>query len=173
MPLGNEKIFWQASPSKIATFLTPKIFFGFLLSMVLLHTSFLKIIETIILPLPIPQEFKFYAIYAPSCILFILAFWSFLQEVTKKFILTGERLILRHGVLIRTEDEVELYRVLDAIHTINIFQRIINVGTITVTSSDKTGTVIMNCIYSPAKVRNGLRQLVERCRNKRGVRVLE
>lgn len=170
---GNEKIFWQASPSKIAIVLTPRIFVEIVITVALLHPSITFFISSLIGNFSVPSEIRALAPYLPAGLVALIALWHFLQESTKKYIFTSERLIIRYGVLVRTEDEVELYRVIDAIHTISVFQRLINVGTVTVTSSDKTGTVVMNSVYDPSRIRNGLRKLAERCKSKRGVRILE
>lgn len=170
---GNEKIYWQAGPSKLAILLIPRLLVEIIVAVALLHPFILSAMNTFIAVLPLPREIQDIAPFTPAGLVALTALWSFLQESTKKFILTSERLIIRYGVMVRTEDEVELYRVIDAVHTVNVFQRLINVGTVTVTSSDKTGTVAMNSIHAPSKVRNGLRKLAERCKSKRGVRILE
>lgn len=173
MLLGNEKIYWQAGPSKIAIILSPRILIEVLVAAALLHPFITSGIGAFLTRLPIPDGLQSALPFLPSVLIALSALWSFLQEATKKYILTSERMIIRYGVLVRTEDEVELYRVIDAVHTVNVLQRLINVGTVTVTSSDKTGTVVMNSIYEPSRVRNGLRKLAERCKSKRGVRILE
>lgn len=170
---GNEKIYWEAGPSKLAIALTPRLLVEIIIAAALLHPFIQSAMSTLIAVLPLSREIQDIAPFTPAGLVALIALWTFLQESTKKFILTSERLIIRYGVMVRTEDEVELYRVIDAVHTVNVFQRLINVGTVSVTSSDKTGTVVMNSIYSPSKVRNGLRKLSERCKSRRGVRILE
>jgi uncharacterized membrane protein YdbT with pleckstrin-like domain len=113
-------------------------------------------------------------LYLPSALLvFSVISWIVYQK-TCSFTLTDERLIVRYGLLLRVEDEVELYRVVDVTQTIGIFQRIFGVGNIQVTSTDRTGTVTLPLIRSPSAVRNAIRTEAERCKSRRGsVRILE
>lgn len=113
-------------------------------------------------------------LYLPSALLvFSVLSWIVYQK-TCSFTLTDERLIVRYGLLLRVEDEVELYRVVDVTQTIGIFQRIFGVGNIQVTSTDRTGTVILPLIRTPSDVRNAIRTEAERCKSRRGsVRILE
>lgn len=170
---GNEKIYWQASPSKIAIIFTPGILIEIIVAAALIHPFITGSVGYIVNSIPLLGKIAFLAPYIPSGLVILAAIWHFLTKATLRYVFTSERLIIRYGVLVRTEDEIELYRVIDAIHTINIFQRLIGVGTVTVTASDVTGTIVMNSIYDPSRVRNGLRKLSERCKSKRGVRILE
>lgn len=110
----------------------------------------------------------------PSALIMLnVAYW-FLYQKTCHFVLTNERLIVRYGVLMRVEDEVELYRVVDVTQTTGLIQRFLGVGNIQVSSTDRTGSVIMPLIANPSSVRNAIRTEAERCKNRRGaVRILE
>lgn len=170
---GNEKIYWQTSPSKIAIIFNPRILIEITIAVALLHPFVTRFISNMVDSTSVLGKFDLIAPVVPSGLVILVAFWSFLQQATLRYVFTNERLIIRYGILVRTEDEIELYRIIDVIQTINIFQRLISVGTVTVTSSDKTGTVVMKSVYKPSRVRNGLRKLSERCKSKRGVRILE
>lgn len=112
--------------------------------------------------------------YIPSAILLFSVISWIVYQKTCSFTLTDERLIVRYGLLLRVEDEVELYRVVDVTQTIGIFQRFFGVGNIQVTSTDRTGTVILPLIKQPSAVRNAIRTEAERCKSRRGsVRILE
>ncbi|MBY3433031.1 PH domain-containing protein [Rhizobium laguerreae] len=113
-------------------------------------------------------------LYIPSAILIFSVISWIVYQKTCSFTLTDERLIVRYGLLLRVEDEVELYRVVDVTQTIGIFQRIFGVGNVQVTSTDRTGTVTLPLIKSPSAVRNAIRTEAERCKSRRGsVRILE
>ena len=113
-------------------------------------------------------------LYAPSAVLVLNFLYWYAYQKTCSFTLTDERLIVRYGLLLRVEDEVELYRVVDVTQTIGIVQRLLGVGNIQVTSTDRTGLVVMPLIKSPSSVRNAVRTEAERCKSRRGsVRILE
>jgi uncharacterized membrane protein YdbT with pleckstrin-like domain len=119
-------------------------------------------------------EVREWLLVAPSVLLVLHVFYWFAYQKTCSFTLTDERLIVRYGLLLRVEDEVELYRVVDVTQTISLVQRLLGVGNIQVTSTDRTGLVVMPLIKSPSGVRNAVRTEAERCKSRRGsVRILE
>ena len=52
--------------------------------------------------------------------------------------ITGEQLIYEHGVIIRSSDYVELYRVVDFAERSNLLQQLCGVKTVSVHSGDRT-----------------------------------
>ncbi len=66
--------------------------------------------------------------------------WGFLglPLTFTKFYLTEKKLVVYSGLLTTTEDEILLYRVLDISRKRNLFQKMFGLGTILVTSQDKT-----------------------------------
>jgi uncharacterized membrane protein YdbT with pleckstrin-like domain len=124
--------------------------------------------------LGMPIAYSPFVIYAPAMLIGMYLAYRFLYQKTYKFVLSDERLIVRYGVLLRVEDEIELYRVVDVAQTISIVQRILGVGNIVVTSTDRTGSVVMPLISRPSEIRNAIRTEAEKCKNRRGaVRILE
>lgn len=122
----------------------------------------------------ITRDMKYVVSHVPSALLLFNVLYWYVYQKSCEFVLTDERLIVRYGIFLRVEDEVELYRVVDVTQTINIVQRILGVGNIQVSSTDRTGTVIMPLIASPSNVRNAVRTEAERCKSRRGsVRILE
>ena len=112
--------------------------------------------------------------YIPTLLLAASFAYRVLYQKTCTFALTDERLIVRYGLLLRVEDEVELYRVVDVTQTVGIFQRMLGVGNVHVSSTDRTGGVVLPLIRHPSAVRNAIRTEAERCKNRRGaVRILE
>ena len=59
--------------------------------------------------------------------------WTF-----TKYALTGDRLFITSGLLKTVEDEVRLYRILDISLSQTLTQKIFRIGTIQVSSADKT-----------------------------------
>ncbi|XZE18763.1 PH domain-containing protein [Pirellulaceae bacterium SH449] len=77
------------------------------------------------------------------------------RKLSVNYVLTTQRLIHRHGILIRTTDRIELIEVDDVSFTQGIVERMLNVGKIRVTSSDRSHPVLfMYGIEDVAKVSN-------------------
>ena len=81
-----------------------------------------------------------------------------------------ERIFIESGVFTKKEDEVRLYRVLDISLTRSFIQRIFEMGTITIDSSDKTLKCFqMKNIKNPREVKEQLSQLVEEERQRKRI----
>ena len=89
------------------------------------------------------------------------------------YVLTSTRLIIIKGILSRTVDEIELFRIVDSKSFQGPIDRIANLGTITVSSTDKTGIAVMRKIPYPHDVRDTLRQAYYKARQDRGTVLLE
>ena len=68
--------------------------------------------------------------------LIILAKW--IENIGATFEVTGDRLIIRRGIISKSIDEVELYRVKDIRLDFSLLNQWANIGTITIVSSDET-----------------------------------
>ena len=96
------------------------------------------------------------------------------------FELSGDRLFMRRGILSRTEEEIELYRVKDVKADFSIIQQLFGVGNIQIISSDSTGLSAgrraifrANNVENAREIRAELRERVEQARRIRGVRELD
>ncbi len=90
--------------------------------------------------------------------------------------LTADRLILHKGILAKSIDEVELYRIKDVRIDFTIINQIADIGTITVTSSDETtkeGALVIREVAQARARREKLRELVNEARRQRGVREVD
>jgi membrane protein YdbS with pleckstrin-like domain len=94
-------------------------------------------------------------------------------RLSERFTLTEDRLLIRTGVLFRSEDEIELYRVMDVRSRRGPLQFLLNVGDVTVMSSDASGTVVLRGVHGASRVRDLVRERTEECKSRRGFRVLE
>ena len=104
----------------------------------------------------------------------IIARW--LRNIATRYELTSERLIINHGIIVRTEDEIELFRVKDVRVTYSLLNQIADIGTVFLTSTDQTtrgGPLILHSIPQARAFRETLRRLVNDERAKRGVRELD
>lgn len=77
-----------------------------------------------------------------------------------------ERLFINRGFFKTVEDEIRLYRILDLSLTRTLYQKIFNLGTIKVHSSDKSMRVFeLRDIKNPRQIKEQLSNLVEVQRN--------
>ncbi|MDG2535392.1 PH domain-containing protein [Sphingomonas sp. HITSZ_GF] len=90
--------------------------------------------------------------------------------------ITEDRLILHKGILQKSIDEIELYRVKDVRIDFSIINQLADIGTISIASSDETTREAPLVIRDVAKARlrrERLRELVNTARRNRGVREID
>ena len=91
--------------------------------------------------------------------------WSF-----TKYSLASDRLFIERGLIQTTEDEVRLYRIMDVRLTRSLGQKIFGVGTLEVSSSDRSlGNFEIKNIKNSKYVKELLSELVEKERNEKRV----
>lgn len=91
-----------------------------------------------------------------------------------RYALSEDRLFLSVGFWSIKDDELLLYRVRDISCSRNLWQRIFGVGTVTVTSSDKTTpTLVLKNIKRPLAIKELLHTQVEETKMRRRVRIGE
>ena len=112
-----------------------------------------------------------------ACILIIpipIAIWKFIELRSTDFSLSTQRIKIETGVLSKQYDQVELYRVKDTILNRTLIQRILGLGTIKLITSDPSQPELtFPSIADADRVRELIRQNVERMRRLRGVRELD
>ena len=88
-----------------------------------------------------------------------------------KYAISEDRLFQSTGILNLKYEEILLYRVRDLSLTRSFGQRLFGVGSITVTSSDKTRPVlVIHNVKEPAAVKELIHELVEDMKIRRRVR---
>lgn len=93
---------------------------------------------------------------------------------TTVYELTTQRLRIGSGILSRKLEELELYRVKDYSMDQPFFLRVVNLGNLTLVTSDATTpTVIIKAIPNVADVREKLRSAVQHERDRKRVRELD
>lgn len=91
-----------------------------------------------------------------------------------RYALSEDRLFLSVGLLSVKDDDLLLYRVRDISCKRSLWQRIFGMGSITITSSDKThSTLVLKNIKEPLAVKELLHNQVEEMKMRRRVRVGE
>lgn len=96
--------------------------------------------------------------------------WCRLPWTFTKYALSEDRLFITSGLFKTVENEVRLYRILDLSLSRTLIQKIFHLGTIRVSSSDKTmGNFELINIPDPARIKEQLSELVEENRDKKRV----
>ena len=106
----------------------------------------------------------------------LIVLWKWLQNMSVKYEITPERLIVRRGIFLKSIDEIELYRVKDVRMEFSLLNQWAGIGNICVSSSDETtrvGDLVMRQIDNAQPRREELRRLVDAARQKRGVREID
>lgn len=107
-------------------------------------------------------------------ILIPVAAWKWLVIRCTGYELTSERLRLRHGVLNRKVEQLELYRVRDYRLEQPIWLRPLGLAHVILTTADQSHPVIhLRAIAEGEALMEKLRTAVEACRARKGVRDLE
>lgn len=103
-----------------------------------------------------------------------------LQNLSSAYEITDQRLIIRQGLVMKSIDEIELYRIKDVRVDFSLINQLADIGTITITSTDRTtmtpggnNRFVLRDVPAARERREGLRKLVDRARQLRGVRELD
>jgi uncharacterized membrane protein YdbT with pleckstrin-like domain len=102
--------------------------------------------------------------------------WRWLENLASKYELTEERLIIRRGLIAKSLDEIELYRIKDVRINYSIINQIAGIGTISISSSDETtrdGDLVIRDVERARPRREEIRRLVDIARQKRRVREVD
>ena len=90
-----------------------------------------------------------------------------LQNMAAAYDITDQRLIVKRGLIMKSIDEIELYRIKDVRVDFSVINQIADIGTITITSSDRTTQnmqFVLRDIPAARERREGIRKLVDRAR---------
>ena len=103
-----------------------------------------------------------------------IAVWKYLVIRATQYQLTTERYRTRYGVLNKTIDEIELYRVRDYRIDQPILLRVFGLSNLVMETSDRSHPVaVIRAIPNGEKVLHRLRRQVEYCRQAKRVRAVE
>jgi uncharacterized membrane protein YdbT with pleckstrin-like domain len=112
-----------------------------------------------------------------SCLLLIpipWAIWRWLQVRCQSYTLTDQRLKTTHGILTKVTDDIELYRVRDTRMQQGIWQRVLGLGDVILSTTDaSTPEVRLRWLPDAETLREQIRALVEARREAKQVRTLE
>ena len=109
-----------------------------------------------------------------ACLLVIpipWAIWNWLKVKCHVYTITTERLIIESGVLNKSQETLELYRVRDLQVTEPFWLRLFGLQNIHLLATDlTTENLVLAYIPSALNLRDKFRENVERCRQVKGVR---
>lgn len=103
---------------------------------------------------------------------FFLVFLYY-KRIFHSYVLTNQRLIIISGIFSKSVDEIELFRVVNSSAVQSMIDLWANLGTITIDSTDMTGSLVMHKIPNPHFVRDTLRKQYTLSRQKKGTVMLE
>ena len=106
----------------------------------------------------------------------LIILWRWFENMAAKYEVTEERLIIRRGIVSKSIDEIELYRIKDIKIDFTLINQIAGIGRLTIASSDETtraGDLVIAGIDRAQERRETLRRLVDAARQKRNVREID
>lgn len=106
----------------------------------------------------------------------VIVAWRWLSNVAVQYELTDQRLIIRRGIINKTTDEIELYRIKDTTIAYSIVNQLTDIGNITIRSSDATtsgGELVLRDIPHGRGIREEIRRLTDVARQLRRVREVD
>ena len=119
-----------------------------------------------------------YGLYflALTAVAMLIVLWRWFENLAAKYEITEERLIIRRGIISKSIDEIELYRIKDIRIDFSLINQIAGIGRLCIASSDETtrsGDLIIAGIERAQERRETLRRLVDAARQKRRVREID
>jgi len=106
----------------------------------------------------------------------VIVLVKWFQNLAATYEITEERLIIRRGIIMKSVDEVELYRIKDVRIDFSLLNQMAGIGRITIASSDETtrdGDLVLPEVQKARERREHLRRLVDTARQRRRVREID
>ena len=129
----------------------------------------------IVLTVAVAGEWGAWPLLLTALALAILVY-KWLQVMGSLYEITPERLIVKRGIVMKSIDEVELYRIKDIRMDFSLLNQWAGIGTICMVSSDettRTGELVLRDVPKAQARREELRRLVDAARKARGVREMD
>lgn len=103
-----------------------------------------------------------------------IALYRYIQLRCRVYELTSERLRITSGWLSKSTELVELYRIKDMEFLQPFFYRLFGLGHVILFTSDRTAkNILIEAIAQPQQLLDRIRNCVEICRQKKGVREMD
>jgi uncharacterized membrane protein YdbT with pleckstrin-like domain len=126
------------------------------------------------------SQVKYLGVYI-LCLLFcwlvvpiFIALWKFLENRSRVYEITTERIRRTAGIFSKVTEEIELYRVVDIKVVQPFWLRLFGLGSVTMTTNDVSApNLTVDAVPDVHELREHLRRNVEICRDRKHVRVTE
>jgi membrane protein YdbS with pleckstrin-like domain len=162
---SRDRNIWQGNPSQVVN-LGKNIGAAILLALFIAGGGFIASKMDSLIPLWVGL--------GASALVLLWVFWHWLETRCYKYELTPERLRVRHGVLSRQTEELELYRVHDLELHEPFWLRLFGLGHVVLYTSDQTAPQLrIESIRQASEVRDKIRDRVEQTRQDKNVRTIE
>ncbi len=104
----------------------------------------------------------------------LLALWKYYDTYYNKFEITTQRIVEHKGILSKTTEEIELYRVKDLTHHQPFFLRILNLSNVSLDTTDNSHPyVLIKGIINGKEIKEKLRLAVDERRDLKGVKEVD
>ena len=127
-----------------------------------------------------PSQWQNFGIFLAALLFGALVFplfyaaWRWLETRCTRYEVTSERISHEYGVLSKRVEEIELYRVKDTAFDQPFWLRLVGLGHIVLRSSDRSDPVfVLRALRDGRALRENLRGVIEKVREKKGVRELD
>lgn len=167
----SEKIVWRGTPSQLANFkkyVMCALIFILSLSSPMVWNVFFQ---------PFYPQFKDIVINASKILFFlpiILSIYYYLRTSTHRYTITTERLNEEFGILSKSTDVLELFRIKDITFSQPLELRVFGLGNIILDTSDKsTPIVVIKAVENGDNLISSLRKHVDNMRTQKGVREID
>ena len=120
------------------------------------------------------ENFGIFLVTSVFPLLIPVALWRWLVTRCTHYEVTSERLVHEYGVLNKRVEELELYRVKDTAFDQPFWLRLVGLGHVVLRTSDRSDPVfVIRAVREGRALRENLRGLVEKLRERKGVRELD
>lgn len=102
--------------------------------------------------------------------LFVVAYLVVVR-LTTRYTLTNHRLMIEKGIIAKKIDDIELYRIKDTKLDQGVIDRMLQIGSVKVNTSDASGNWNIQKILSPRDTREKIRKATEQLKQNRNVRI--
>jgi uncharacterized membrane protein YdbT with pleckstrin-like domain len=106
----------------------------------------------------------------------VIAVFAWWRNISTLYQLTNQRLVIRRGVIMKSEDEIELFRVKDVRVTYSLANQVTDIGNIEILSTDPTThhqVLRLQSIPGARALREEIRKLVNAARRTARVREVD
>jgi uncharacterized membrane protein YdbT with pleckstrin-like domain len=105
--------------------------------------------------------FRLVVVAAAVLLLLFLVLVPLLRWRTTHYVITSHRLLFREGILARHGRDIGLSRITDVSYRQNLWERIINSGTLTIESAGDSGATVLEAIPDSDGVQQLLNHMIE------------